>query len=141
METTLYELMSNVEKHSESSVGGFLAGQHDPQNKRLRFAIADFGTMIPGHLSRLTKYQSGFTDSHLLIEAFKEGVTGTEGQIPRRHFGSGLPYVKELTEAMGGKLRVYSRNGIVELERQTFDVYEVAVPYRGTLIAIDWPTA
>ncbi len=139
VEATLDELMSNVEKHSGSPIGGFIAGEYLPGTKHLQFAINDVGVSIPGHLSKLPRYQSGFSDAALIKEAFKEGVTGTEGQVPRRHFGSGLPYIRGLTESVGGSLRVYSRRGLASLKDNELSVEDVEASYPGTLIVIDWP--
>jgi hypothetical protein len=135
-ESSLAELMDNVFAHSGSTVGGFLDTYHDSETGELRFALGDLGITIPGHLrSRISEY-GDYNDRAVLIEAFKEGVSGDR----ETRFGSGLPYVKDVTTQVGGSLEVYS--GLAYFSK-TFDsetVVEPRVPFPGTLIYIRWPS-
>ncbi len=53
MYSNLYELGINIEQHAERP--GFLAAQHYPKIRAVRFAIGDWGVGIPGSLAAAGK--------------------------------------------------------------------------------------
>jgi hypothetical protein len=137
LENSFAELMDNVKTHSQSSVGGFLAGQYYPRIPMLRIAVGDFGISIPGHLSRSFRFASGLSDGRLLAESFKPGVSGA---LDHARSGMGMTYVREFTASIYGRLRTYSRYGVVSIESDRLSQEDVASAFPGTLYTMDWPT-
>lgn len=135
LEGTFDELMGNVVSHSDSPIGGVIAGHFDSAAKAIRFSICDFGISIPGHLSSLNSHAK-FSDDILLIESFKVGVTA--GDL-KKHSGQGLPFVKELTIDLNGEISVYSRNGLYVLSEKLERSHFVNVPFPGTIVSNSWP--
>jgi hypothetical protein len=136
LEQTFAELMDNVFAHSQSPVGGILCGQFYPTSRKLRFAVCDFGMSIPGHLGLLDAYRH-LPDEKLIQMAFQDSVTGST--TGRR--GSGLPFVKELTQTLSGWVKVYSRQGSYTLSETFESSDQVSVAFPGTLLYIDWSTS
>lgn len=135
-ESTIWELMNNVFAHSQSSCGGAIGVQYRNAEQELQFSICDYGITIPAHLSRLAQFSS-MTDDELLLESFKIGVSAGD---PKRHSGQGLPFLKEMTSELGGRVYVFSRNGVYCSDIEETRAYMNAVAFPGTLVALNWPS-
>ncbi len=135
VEGTFDELMANVSSHSNSPVGGFIHLQHYPNKNRVRISVADLGMTIPKHVRQNPRIKEEVqTDVEALQKAVEIGISGN----PSKHSGQGLPWIMELTQHLGGVVRIYSGSAMLIQTVASLRVISTAVPYPGTILTIDW---
>lgn len=105
----LDEIILNSLHHSESPIGCIVAGQAFPQTSKVEVAVLDLGQTIRGHLSKHPSYGNLVSDEDAIIEATKEGVTGTIGT---ENSGVGLYELRQFCEAGFGELAIISGRSI-----------------------------
>lgn len=137
------EVVLNALAHSESPIGCVVVGQAFPQNHCIEVAIVDHGITIRRHLSR--RFPMLITDDAAILEAVKEGVTGTPpGSVNRLgdpNSGVGLSELRDFVAATGGELSILSGARLVCFASQigTQDLRGHAFP--GTLVNVRFNTA
>jgi anti-sigma regulatory factor (Ser/Thr protein kinase) len=129
IEWAINEITDNVINHAESSVGGFIQVTNHRHREQIEIVVCDGGIGIPATLSSSFP---GFTDSEMLYEAIKEGVTRDKS------FGQGNGLYGSLTIAgkSGGELNIASGYASLRSSSRTGLTSErKTIPVNGTVVA------
>lgn len=139
----LDEIVRNALSHAASPVGCIVAAQVFPGARLVEIAILDTGVTILGHLTRNPLHSSIRSDDEAIVQATKEGITGTRAgevnSLGEPNSGIGLFELREYCESGGGTVTIVSGGAIVTfgLENETGpDVLPFEGDFPGCLINI-----
>lgn len=139
----IFELFSNVFRHSNSELGFFCSGQFYPDNHKFYFTIVDGGVTIKNNVNNylrnifdtnkglkniLKKYEN--KDGNEAIKWALVGNHSTTGEG-----GLGLSLLKELIEKSKGTLEIISNDGCYCI-KDGIEQKEVNNNFNGTIISI-----
>lgn len=146
----IYELFSNVFRHSGSDLGLFCSGQFYPTNKKFNFTIVDGGKTIPSNVNAflLKKHKEekkiwGRSEKFIPmsgVEAIKwalQANNSTSGEG-----GLGLSLLEQLIAKSDAKLEIISKKGyyaITNGKKHTTELLSESFP--GTIISIELNTS
>ena len=140
----IFELFSNVFRHSQSELGIFCSGQFYPRNKQFYFTIVDGGVGIPFNVNKyleedFKKKNKGIfnrkkfkreSDESTIDWAMKEGHSSTgEG-------GLGLALLEELILKSNGTLEIVSKQGHYRIKNGKKELKKLTNSFEGTIISI-----
>lgn len=135
LHTPLTETADNIYYHSgktENSGWGFACGHIIGTN--LSVAFADIGVGFRGALER-SGQENSLSDSEIILNAFKEGVTTTTN--PYR--GIGLAEVWKYIMQTNGSIEVRSSTGVANIRKGRQNVMEGSWNVNGVLITLNIP--
>ena len=127
----LTELMQNAQDHADSNMGFFVCAQWYPQKGNLRISFVDVGRGIPASLRTLPQYSKERSDSKLISESTKPGVT------TRKHEGGmGLYFIRQYLRKYGGTLSIISERGRITFQPKKTIKYRRPPRFPGTAVDI-----
>lgn len=146
----IFELFSNVFRHSDSALGLYCSGQFYPKRQMFNFTIVDNGITIKKNVNKylykqFIKNRSSFDkilgkkyESISAVDAIrwalidKNSTTG-EG-------GLGLSLLMELIKASNGSIEIISGNGYYGIKDASETAKELDKSFEGTIISIELNT-
>lgn len=145
----IFELFSNVFRHSYSELGLFCSGQFYPDTNKFYFTIVDNGTTIRKNVNKFLKKEfkknKNFTDL-VLNRKFKpfNGIDSIIWAIKDKNSttgagGLGLSLLEDLITQSNGRLEIISNNGYYKLEQKEV-VKKTIETFEGTIISIGLDT-
>ncbi len=148
----IYELFSNVFRHSGDDLGLFCSGQFYPTNKKFNFTIVDGGKTIPSNVNSflLKRYKEKENIRDLIRGKKFTPLTGVEAikwALQKNHStsgegGLGLSLLEQLIAKSDGKLEIISKKGyyaITNGKKHTTELLNESFP--GTIISIELNTS
>lgn len=146
----IFELFSNVFRHSNSALGLFCSGQFYPDRNKFNFTIADNGVTIKTNVNKFLVKK--FIENRSLpdklsgkkyklldaVESIKwalldENSTTGEG-------GLGLTLLMDLITISGGSVEIISGNGYYGINNAEETVNKLPETFEGTVISIELNT-
>ncbi len=146
----IFELFSNVFRHSDSALGLYCSGQFYPKRQMFNFTIVDNGITIKKNVNKylykqFIKNRSSFDkilgkkyEPISAVDAIrwalidKNSTTG-EG-------GLGLSLLMELIKASNGSIEIISGNGYYGIKDASETAKELDKSFEGTIISIELNT-
>lgn len=139
----VFELFSNVFRHSESDLGLFCSGQFYPQNDKFYFTIVDGGVGIKQNVNKYFKKEF-LQDKKLLsrkkykeqdaVECIKWAMQ--EGHSTTGKGGLGLALLMELIKKSDGQLEIISDNGYYAIKNGEVHTELLDNVFDGSIISI-----
>jgi hypothetical protein len=131
------EVFNNIFDHSESPVTGYIITQYYPRNRKISFAVCDFGIGIPTSVNRnrIQGHKNAITDDLALHLSLEQGFSVKS--TPRNR-GFGLNNILALTEACTGQLEIVSNS--VYLGKKSGELLSIGIVnynFEGTLIKVE----
>lgn len=146
----IFELFSNVFRHSESELGLFCAGQFYAQRKRFIFTIVDNGVTIKKNVNKFLTKESikkrntiekiiGTKIAYLnSVEAIKWALEDKNSSTGAG--GLGLSLLMDLFKLRGGNIEIISNDGYYSVKDGVEDSYLLPKMFEGTIINIELNT-
>ena len=143
----IYELFSNVFRHSKSKLGLFCSGQFYPSNDKFYFTIVDGGVGIKQNVNmylkkEFNKYKALFSRKKYqeknAIECIKWAIQ--EGHSTTGKGGLGLALLMELIKKSDGQLEVISDDGYYAVKDGKITTNIMEKKFNGTIISIGLDT-
>lgn len=143
----VFELFSNVFRHSKSELGLFCSGQFYPSNDKFYFTIVDGGIGIKENVNRylreeFNKKRSPFSRKKYqekdAVESIKWAMQ--EGHSTTGKGGLGLSLLMELIKKSDGQLEIISGNGYYAIKNGKITTQVLEEHFHGTLISIGLDT-
>lgn len=146
----IFELFSNVFRHSDSAAGLFCSGQFYPKQDKFNFTIVDNGVTIKRNVNRYLSKQflkNRSIQDKLLgrkfenISAIKaiqwalEDENSTTGEG-----GLGLSLLMDLIKISNGSIEIISGNGYYGIKNAKETTKELEKSFEGTIISIELNT-
>jgi len=139
----VFELFSNVFRHSESDLGLFCSGQFYPQNDKFYFTIVDGGVGIKKNVNKY--FEKEFSKEKKLfstkkykekdaVECIKWAIQ--EGHSTTGKGGLGLALLMELIKKSDGQLEIISDNGYYAIKNGTVHSKLLDDVFDGSIISI-----
>jgi 3-deoxy-D-manno-octulosonate 8-phosphate phosphatase KdsC-like HAD superfamily phosphatase len=146
----IFELFSNVFRHSDSPLGLFCSGQFYPTQDKFNFTIVDNGITIRKNVNKyLTKefIKSRSSLDKLLGKKF-EPINSVESirwalmnnNSTTGEGGLGLSLLMDLIKASNGSIEIISGNGYYGINNADETVKELKKSFAGTIISIELNT-
>jgi hypothetical protein len=137
----LDEMLYNALAHSSSPIGCIVAAQAYPDAGTVELAVLDVGITIRGHLARNTLFSHISTDEQAILEATREGVTGTPpgtfNSLREPNSGIGLYELRNYCEHGGATAAILSGNSCVCFGSESIPMSNAFLGgFPGTLISI-----
>lgn len=130
----LGEVFVNTETHSDSALGVFFCGQHDPIEQCISLAIADAGITIPESIAR--RFGNQLSPVQALKWAMKKGNT-TKKNTPG---GIGLKLLRDFALEQHGSVWIASGKAFWEIQDGVEMFFELDDPFPGTVVNLKIPT-
>jgi len=143
----VFELFSNVFRHSQSELGLFCSGQFYPLNNKFYFTIVDGGVGIKFNVNNylrneFNKNKSIFNRTKYkekdIIESIKWAIK--EGNSTTGKGGLGLSLLIELIKKSDGQLEIISENGYYSIKNNKVFSEILDISFQGTIISIGLDT-
>ncbi len=146
----IFELFSNVFRHSDSALGLYCSGQFYPKQDKFNFTIVDNGITIRKNVNRyLSKRfikERSLSDKLLGIkfepksasDAIKWALINTNSTTGEG--GLGLSLLMELIKVSNGSIEIVSGNGYYAIKDGSEIVKELDKSFEGTIITIELNT-
>ena len=139
----IFELFSNVFRHSKSELGIFCSGQFFPKNEKFNFTIVDGGVGIPDNVNRYLKEEFKKSKGMLDLRKYKK-ILDSESiawAMEERHSttgqgGLGLALLEELIIKSNGTLEIISKKGYFGIKNGKKEIKMLNESFDGTLISI-----
>ena len=139
----IFELFSNVFRHSKSELGIFCSGQFFPKNEKFNFTIVDGGVGIPDNVNRYLKEEFKKSKGMLDLRKYKK-ILDSESiawAMEERHSttgqgGLGLALLEELIIKSNGTLEIISKKGYFGVKDGKTEIKMLNESFDGTLISI-----
>lgn len=146
----VFELFSNVFRHSESALGLFCSGQFYPNSEKFNFTIADNGITIKTNVNRY------LSKRFLSIRSLSDKVTGKKFErisgvdaikwaLEDKHSttgegGLGLTLLMDLIRISSGSIEIISNDGYYSIKHgnETFETLQDS--FEGTIVSIELNT-
>ena len=139
----IFELFSNVFRHSKSELGIFCSGQFFPKNEKFNFTIVDGGVGIPDNVNRYLKEEFKKSKGMLDLRKYKKKLDSEsiEWAMKERHSttgqgGLGLALLEELIIKSNGTLEIISKEGYFGIKDGKTEIKMLNESFDGTLISI-----
>jgi len=143
----VFELFSNVFRHSKSELGLFCSGQFYPSNDKFYFTIVDGGVGIKQNVNEYFKRVFDKNKSLLSRKKYKEKSTIEciewaiqEGHSTTGKGGLGLALLLELIQKSDGQLEIISDNGYYSVKNAKITTEVLEETFNGTIISIGLDT-
>ena len=125
----LFEIMDNVQNHSECKEGGYVVAQSFPNCGEITLGIMDFGIGIHKSLIKSSKYKNK-NEIEALNECIKKGATnGLSGK------GNGLYHTSNFIKENKGMMNIYSGYNVLKCNNMRTEIIGTNY-WQGTLIII-----
>lgn len=146
----IFELFSNVFRHSDSALGLFCSGQFYPRQDKFNFTIVDNGITIKKNVNRylsrqfiknrssLDKILGKRYESISAVESIKWALINTNSTTGEG--GLGLSLLMDLIKASNGSIEIISGNGYYGIKDANEIVKELDKSFEGTIISIELNT-
>ena len=139
----IFELFSNVFRHSKSELGIFCSGQFFPKNEKFNFTIVDGGVGIPDNVNRYLKEEFKKSKGMLDLRKYKK-ILDSESiawAMEERHSttgqgGLGLALLEELIIKSNGTLEIISKEGYFGIKDGKKEIKMLKESFDGTVISI-----
>ena len=139
----IFELFSNVFRHSKSELGIFCSGQFFPKNEKFNFTIVDGGVGIPDNVNRYLKEEFKKSKGMLDLRKYKKILDSKsiEWAMKERHSttgqgGLGLALLEELIIKSNGTLEIISKEGYFGIKDGKKEIKMLKESFDGTVISI-----
>lgn len=139
----IFELFSNVFRHSQSKLGIFCSGQFYPKNEQFYFTIVDGGVGIPHNVNSYLKEDFKTNKGMLSLSRFKKISDENtiewamkEGHSSTGKGGLGLALLEELILKSHGTLEIVSNQGHYRIKNGKKELKKLANSFEGTVISI-----
>lgn len=146
----IFELFSNVFRHSDSALGLYCSGQFYPKQDKFNFTIVDNGITIRKNVNKYLSKEFIKSRSSLdkllgkkfepvsAVEAIKWALIDTNSTTGEG--GLGLSLLMELIKASNGSIEIISGNGYYAIKDASEIVKELDKSFEGTIISIELNT-
>ncbi|MDN5058240.1 hypothetical protein [Aliarcobacter butzleri] len=146
----IFELFSNVFRHSGSALGLYCSGQFYPKQDKFNFTIVDNGITIRKNVNKylskdfiknrssLDKLLGKKFEPISAVEAIKWALINTNSTTGEG--GLGLSLLMELIKASNGSIEIISGNGYYAIKDASEIVKELDKSFEGTIISIELNT-
>jgi len=143
----VFELFSNVFRHSQSELGLFCSGQFYPSNDKFYFTIVDGGVGIKQNVNEY--FRREFNKNKGLLSRKKYEEMGAieciewamqEGHSTTGKGGLGLALLMELIKKSDGQLEIISDDGYYAIKNGKITTRELEEKFNGTIISIGLDT-
>lgn len=146
----IFELFSNVFRHSDSALGLYCSGQFYPKQDKFNFTIVDNGITIRKNVNKYLSKEFIKSRSSLdkllgkrfepisAAEAIKWALIDTNSTTGEG--GLGLSLLMELIKASNGSIEIISGNGYYAIKDASEIVKELDKSFEGTIISIELNT-
>lgn len=146
----IFELFSNVFRHSNSALGLYCSGQFYPKQDKFNFTIVDNGITIRKNVNKYLSKEFIKSRSSLdkllgkkfepvsAVEAIKWALINTNSTTGEG--GLGLSLLMELIKASNGSIEIISGNGYYAIKDASEIVKELDKSFEGTIISIELNT-
>lgn len=146
----IFELFSNVFRHSDSALGLFCSGQFYPKQDKFNFTIVDNGVTIKRNVNRYLSYQfikNRTLQDKLLGKKF-ENINAVESikwaledeNSTTGAGGLGLSLLMDLIKISQGSIEIISGNGYYAIKEAREVSKELEKSFEGTIISIELNT-
>lgn len=139
----VFELFSNVFRHSESDLGLFCSGQFYPQNDKFYFTIVDGGVGIKKNVNKYFEKEFLQDKKILSRKKYKEQDAVEciqwamqEGHSTTGKGGLGLALLMELIKKSDGQLEIISDNGYYAIKNAEVHTELLDEVFDGSIISI-----
>lgn len=146
----IFELFSNVFRHSDSALGLFCSGQFYPKQDKFNFTIVDNGVTIKRNVNRYLSQQfikNRTIQDKLLGKKFKNinAVESIKWALEDENSttgagGLGLSLLMELIKISQGSIEIISGNGYYGINNAREISKELDKSFEGTIISIELNT-
>lgn len=146
----IYELFSNVFRHSESALGLFCSGQFYPKSEQFKFTIADNGTTIKTKVNRylLKEFIKNRSTADKVFSKKFEPINGVEAikwALEDKHSttgggGLGLSLLMDLITISGGSIEIISNDGYYSIKDGVESTKKLQGSFEGTIVSIELNT-
>jgi anti-sigma regulatory factor (Ser/Thr protein kinase) len=141
IDTALSEIFSNCFFHAEAGreICGLACAQSWPYARLAQVVVADIGIGIRSSLGANLAYSERLKSENAAELATELGVTSKPAP-GGAHSGYGLTVARQLMEKHGGSLLLLSGNDGFRATEHGSQARELRVPWRGTIVALEWRT-
>ncbi len=146
----IFELFSNVFRHSDSALGLFCSGQFYPKQNKFNFTIVDNGVTIKRNVNRYLSQQfiQNRTIQDKLLGKKFENISAVEAikwalideNSTTGSGGLGLSLLMELINISKGSIEIISGNGYYGIKNAEKNSKELKKSFEGTIISIELNT-
>jgi signal transduction histidine kinase len=146
----IYELFSNVFRHSESALGLFCSGQFYPKSEQFKFTIADNGTTIKTKVNRylLKEFIKNRSTADKVFGKKFDPINGVEAikwALEDKHSttgggGLGLSLLMDLITISGGSIEIISNDGYYSIKDGVESTKKLNESFEGTIVSIELNT-
>jgi SepF-like predicted cell division protein (DUF552 family) len=143
----VFELFSNVFRHSKSELGLFCSGQFYPSNDKFYFTIVDGGVGIKQNVNRYFKEKFDKNKPPFSRKRYREkdAIECIEWAMQEGHSttgkgGLGLALVMELIKKSDGQLEIISDDGYYAIKNGKITTQILDEKFQGTIISIGLDT-
>lgn len=146
----IFELFSNVFRHSDSALGLFCSGQFYPSQNKFNFTIVDNGVTIRRNVNRYLSQQfikNRTIQEKLLGKKFEniDAVESIKWALEDENSttgagGLGLSLLMELIKISQGSIEIISGNGYYGIRNSKEVTKELKKSFEGTIISIELNT-
>lgn len=146
----IYELFSNVFRHSESALGLFCSGQFYPKSEQFKFTIADNGITIKTKVNRylLREFLKNRTTADKIFGKKFEPISGVDAikwALEDTHSttgqgGLGLSLLMDLITISGGSIEIISNDGYYSIKDGVENTKKLEESFEGTIVSIELNT-
>lgn len=141
IDTALSEIFSNCFFHAEAGreICGLACAQSWPYARLAQVVVADIGIGIRNSLGANLAYSERLKSENAAELATELGVTSKPAP-GGAHSGYGLTVARQLMEKHGGSFLLLSGNDGFRATEHGSQARELRVPWRGTIVALEWRT-
>lgn len=146
----IFELFSNVFRHSDSALGLFCSGQFYPSREKFNFTIVDNGVTIKTNVNRyLSKefLKNRSTADKIFGTKYepRNGVDAIKWALVDTHSttgqgGLGLSLLMEFITISGGSIEIISNDGYYSIKDGKESFKKLEESFEGTIVSIELNT-
>lgn len=146
----IFELFSNVFRHSDSALGLFCSGQFYPSREKFNFTIVDNGVTIKTNVNRyLSKefIKNRSTADKIFGTKYepRNGVDAIKWALEDKHSttgegGLGLSLLMEFITISGGSIEIISNDGYYSIKDGREGFKKLEESFEGTIVSIELNT-
>lgn len=146
----IFELFSNVFRHSDSALGLFCSGQFYPSREKFNFTIVDNGVTIKTNVNRyLSKefLKNRSTADKIFGTKYepKNGIDAIKWALEDTHSttgqgGLGLSLLMEFITISGGRIEIISNDGYYSIKDGKESFKKLEESFEGTIVSIELNT-
>lgn len=146
----IFELFSNVFRHSDSALGLFCSGQFYPSREKFNFTIVDNGVTIKTNVNRyLSKefLKNRSTADKIFGTKYepRNGIDAIKWALEDTHSttgqgGLGLSLLMEFITISGGSIEIISNDGYYSIKDGKESFKKLEESFEGTIVSIELNT-